>query len=74
MRLIPNLLKDDSGATAIEYGLIASLVSVAAIVAFISVGSSTKELFCSVDNTVAAAADTAQTPGKSGAAPGQNKC
>jgi len=32
-------IKDESGATAIEYGLIASLISVAAIVAFTTVGS-----------------------------------
>ncbi len=31
--IIKNLIKDESGATAIEYGLIAALVSVAAVVA-----------------------------------------
>ena len=34
------LLKDKSGATAIEYGLIAALVSVAAVVALGQVGTS----------------------------------
>jgi pilus assembly protein Flp/PilA len=33
------LFNDESGATAIEYGLIASLISVAAIVAFTAVGT-----------------------------------
>jgi pilus assembly protein Flp/PilA len=33
-------LKDDSGATAIEYGLIAALVSVAAIGALTAMGDS----------------------------------
>jgi pilus assembly protein Flp/PilA len=34
-----SILKDESGATAIEYGLIAALISVAAITAFTTVGS-----------------------------------
>ena len=37
--LIKNLMNDKQGATAIEYGLIASLISVAAIVAFTAVGT-----------------------------------
>ena len=47
--------KDESGATAIEYGLIAALISVAAITALTSVGSSLTGMF----NTVASALDTA---------------
>ncbi len=39
MSIFRKLLKDDSGATAIEYGLIAALISVAAIAAFSAVGS-----------------------------------
>ncbi len=38
-------VNDDSGATAIEYGLIASLISVAAIVAFTSVGTKLSATF-----------------------------
>ncbi|MGC2415891.1 MAG: Flp family type IVb pilin [Stellaceae bacterium] len=34
-------MRDDSGATAIEYGLIAALIAVAAIVAMQTVGSDT---------------------------------
>ncbi len=34
-----NFITDESGATAIEYGLIASLISIVAIAAFKSVGS-----------------------------------
>ncbi len=37
--------KDESGATAIEYGLIAALIAVAAIGALTSVGSSLEVLF-----------------------------
>jgi pilus assembly protein Flp/PilA len=38
-------VKDDSGATAVEYGLIASLISIAAIAAFTSVGSKLSRTF-----------------------------
>ncbi len=37
--------KDESGATAIEYGLIASLISIVAIAAFKSVGSGLQVVF-----------------------------
>jgi pilus assembly protein Flp/PilA len=43
-----NLLKDESGATAIEYGLIAALVSVAAIGALTAMGSSLNTMFGTV--------------------------
>jgi pilus assembly protein Flp/PilA len=42
------LVADESGAAAIEYGLIAGLVSVAAIAAMSSLGDSLQELFDSV--------------------------
>jgi len=38
-------IKDEKGTTAIEYGLIASLISVAAIVAFTSVDSKLSRTF-----------------------------
>ena len=47
---IINLLKDESGATAIEYGLIAALVSVAAITALTQMGSSLRTMFTTVSN------------------------
>ena len=40
MRLITKLFRDEAGATAIEYGLIAALIAVAAITAFTAVGTS----------------------------------
>ncbi len=49
---IKTLLKDESGATAIEYGLIAALVSVAAITALTAMGSSLKGLFTTVSTTL----------------------
>jgi len=46
------ILKDESGATAIEYGLIAALVSVAAITALTTMGSSLKAMFETVSNAL----------------------
>ena len=46
---------DESGATAIEYGLIAALVSVAAISALTAMGNSLQLMFGSVANTLAQA-------------------
>ena len=43
-----SLIADESGATAIEYGLIAALVSVAAIAALTAMGGSLKEIFKAV--------------------------
>ncbi len=49
-------LKDDSGATAIEYGLIAALVSVAAITALGALGASLVDIFTAVSDELTAAA------------------
>ena len=46
------LIADESGATAIEYGLIAALVSVAAITALTEMGSSLKAMFERVAETL----------------------
>jgi len=43
-------VRDESGATAIEYGLIAALVSVAAIAALGALGSSLSNIFSFVSN------------------------
>jgi pilus assembly protein Flp/PilA len=43
------LVRDDAGVTAIEYGLIAALISVVIVVALTTVGSDLKTTF----NTVA---------------------
>jgi pilus assembly protein Flp/PilA len=44
--------RDESGATMIEYGLIAALVAVAAIVALESLGTSIKGIFTSVGTKI----------------------
>lgn len=45
MKFFRKMLKDNKGATAIEYGLIAALIAVAAIGAMSSVGNSLKNTF-----------------------------
>jgi pilus assembly protein Flp/PilA len=52
MMILLTPLKDDSGATAIEYGLIAALVSVAAITALGSMGNSLKAMYEAVSNAL----------------------
>lgn len=54
------LFKDESGATMIEYGLIAALISVAAIVALTAMGGSLQTMF----NTVSDALNTAVAGGE----------
>ena len=44
-RLVAQLLQNDRGATAIDYGLIAALIAVAAISAFQLVGTSLSDVF-----------------------------
>jgi pilus assembly protein Flp/PilA len=61
MRFFKNLLNDESGATAIEYGLIAALVSVAAIAALRSMGTSLTEIFSVVSGELEDAASSAGT-------------
>jgi pilus assembly protein Flp/PilA len=57
MVTIKNLLKDESGATAIEYGLIAALVSVAAIAALTAMGSALESMFGTVAEKIGTAAN-----------------
>jgi len=47
--------KDESGATAIEYGLIAALIAVAAIAGFRAVGTSLVTTFNTVSSSLNAA-------------------
>lgn len=54
-KLIRNYFNDESGATAIEYGLIAALVSVAAIVALTALGTELSDIFDTVKTTLESA-------------------
>ncbi len=50
--MLQALLQDESGATAIEYGLLAALISVAAIAALQSVGDELSTTFSTVSTTL----------------------
>ena len=52
MKQIGHFYRDESGATAIEYGLIAALVSVAAIGALTTMGNTLNTLFTTVSNAM----------------------
>ena len=49
-------IADESGATAIEYGLIAALVAVAAIAALQAMGNSLSDMFNAVSGKLSGAA------------------
>jgi pilus assembly protein Flp/PilA len=51
-----HVLRDDRGAAAVEYSLIAALVSIAAIVALQTLGGTLAELFSMVGTILEAAA------------------
>jgi pilus assembly protein Flp/PilA len=48
MQFIKNLIRDEEGATAIEYGLIAALIAVAAIAAMQGLGGQLSNTFTNV--------------------------
>jgi pilus assembly protein Flp/PilA len=56
MSMFRRFVQDDSGATAIEYGLIAALVSVAIIVALGTLGNNLGDTFNSVADELEGAA------------------
>lgn len=53
MTFINKLLRDEQGATAIEYGLIAALIAVAAITAMDSLGNELSTTFTTVSDEMA---------------------
>ena len=52
IKLLRKLRKDEEGATAIEYGLIAALISVAAIIAMQALGTSLNNMFNAISGTL----------------------
>jgi pilus assembly protein Flp/PilA len=54
MKFVAKLLKNNKGATAIEYGLIAALIAVAAITAMSSLGNQLQKTFNNVSNNMKA--------------------
>ncbi len=51
--MFARFLKDESGATAIEYGLIAALIAVAIIGGVTALGTSTNDTFNAVADKIA---------------------
>ncbi len=52
MQKIRHLIRNNKAATAIEYGLIAALIAVAAIAAMQGLGNSLKNTFSNVSGTM----------------------
>ncbi len=62
MKFIKKLIRDNAGATAIEYGLIAALIAVASIVAMGQLGTELENTF----NTTKGAMEKANADAKAG--------
>ncbi len=54
MRDAMQIVRDSKGATAIEYGLIATLIAIAAITAMSNVGTKLNKTFTNVGNNLKA--------------------
>ena len=52
MKFIKKFVRDTKAATAIEYGLIAALISVASIIAFRSLGLNLETIFLTIANAL----------------------
>ena len=52
LMILRHLIQNDRGVTAIEYGLIAALIAVAAIVMITSVGTNLTNTFSTVANSL----------------------
>jgi len=63
MKFFNKLRRDEAGATAIEYGLIAALIAVAAITAMNNLGGELSDTFNAVD-TKLNTGNTATSPAK----------
>ncbi|HVW91349.1 MAG TPA: Flp family type IVb pilin [Devosia sp.] len=59
MNIVANFAKDESGATAIEYGLIAALIAVGIIVAATALGGSLSGIFNAISGKLDTAASNA---------------
>jgi pilus assembly protein Flp/PilA len=68
VKAMRRIFEDESGATAIEYGLIAALVAVAAIAAFSAVGDALTAVFTRVGNELNSAVGVGGGAGGGGGA------
>ena len=55
MKFVSKFMSDESGATAIEYGLIAALIAVVIIAAVTTLGTSLSATFAKVSGSLVAA-------------------
>ena len=62
-QLFSRFIKDESGATAIEYGLIAALISVAIIGGATTVGTRLSTIFTNISNRLPTGAATTPATG-----------
>jgi pilus assembly protein Flp/PilA len=53
--MLTNFVRDENGATAIEYGLIAALIAVVIIAALTLLGTSISSKFTTIANSVSSA-------------------
>jgi pilus assembly protein Flp/PilA len=51
-RLLTSFLSDEKGATAVEYGLLAALISVGMIVGLTNFGGALNNTFVTLSNTI----------------------
>jgi pilus assembly protein Flp/PilA len=58
MNIVARFVKDESGATAIEYGLIAALISVGIIAAATTLGNGLSNLFNGIGGKMETAANS----------------
>ena len=55
-KLVARFVKDESGATAIEYGLIAALISVVLITVLTTLGTALEDKFTEIETAITPAA------------------
>jgi pilus assembly protein Flp/PilA len=56
LKKVSHFLRDEEGATAIEYGLIVGLIAAVIVVILTSTGTTLSSLFTKVESTLASAA------------------
>jgi pilus assembly protein Flp/PilA len=62
MKFLAKLRRNEQGATAIEYGLIAALIAVAAIAAMQGLGTNLKETFTQTSTAIKSGNDANKAP------------
>ncbi|MCR9214667.1 MAG: Flp family type IVb pilin [Proteobacteria bacterium] len=68
IKVIRSFVKDESGATAIEYGLIAALVALVGVIAFTAVGDTVFDVFDEIAEQLCEGAGGTYTASTSSAA------